>query len=167
LYFAKVSIKQFVMLTFILTLLISLWQADRIESAKLQRMIEERDLLHTQWKASESKKTGIFGNRTKKDMTETNEWLERILVKDNEIMDELRMQRSIEKVTITQEKEDYKSIALKLEKEGQILKRALSEKDAEIEKKIAEKRPFEWLSLIFFIVSIGLGAWIYRIKKAS
>ena len=156
-----------VMLTFIFTLLISLWQADSIESAKLQRMIEERDLLHAQWKASESKKTGIFGNRTKKDMIETNEWLERILIKDNQIMDELRMQGNIEKVTITQEKEDYKSIALKLEKEGQILKRALAEKDAEIEKKISEKRPFEWLSLIFFIVSVGLGTWIYRIKKAS
>jgi hypothetical protein len=156
-----------VMLTFIFTLLISLWQADSIESAKLQRMIEERDLLHAQWKASESKKTGIFGNRTKKDMIETNEWLERILIKDNQIMDELRMQGNIEKVTITQEKEDYKSIALKLEKEGQILKRALAEKDVEIEKKISEKRPFEWLSLIFFIVSIGLGTWIYRIKKAS
>jgi len=156
-----------VMLTFIFTLFISLGQADSIESAKLQRMIEERDLLHTQWKASESKKTGIFGNRTKKDMIETNEWLQRILIKDNQIMEELRMQGTIEKVTITQEKEDYKSIAIKLEKEGQILKRALAEKDAEIEKKISEKRPFEWLSLIFFVASIGLGTWIYRIKKAS
>jgi len=99
------------MLTFIFTLFISLGQADSIESAKLQRMIEERDLLHTQWKASESKKTGIFGNRTKKDMIETNEWLQRILIKDNQIMEELRMQGTIEKVTITQEKEDYKSIA--------------------------------------------------------
>lgn len=155
------------MLTFIFILIISLWQADSIESAKLQRMIEERDLLYSQWKASESKKTGIFGNRTKKDMTETNGWLERILIKDNEIMEELRMLGQIEKVTITQEKEDYKSIALKLEKEGQILKRVLAEKDEEINKKIVEKRSFEWMSLLFFFISLGLATWLYRIKKAS
>lgn len=155
------------MLTFIFTLLLSIWQFDSIESAKLQHMIEERDLLHAQWKASERKKTGIFGNRTKKDMIETNEWLERILTKDNQIMEELRMQGKIEKVTITQEKEDYKSISIKLEKEGQILKRILAEKDAEIEKKIAEKRPFEWMSLLFFLSSLGLTTWLYRIKKAS
>ena len=156
-----------VMLTFIFILIISLWQADSIESAKLQRMIEERDLLYSQWKSSESKKTGIFGNRTKKDMTDTNGWLERILIKDNEIMEELSMLGQIEKVTITQEKEDYKSIALKLEKEGQILKRVLAEKDEEIDKKIAEKRPFEWMSLLFFLISLGLATWLYRIKKAS
>ena len=155
------------MLTFIFILIISLWQADSIESAKLQQMIEERDLLYSQWKASESKKTGIFGNRTKKDMIETNEWLERILTKDNQIMEELRMQGKIEKVTITQEKEDYKSISIKLEKEGQILKSILAEKDAEIVKKIAEKRPFEWMSLLFFLSSLGLTTWLYRIKKAS
>lgn len=155
------------MLTFIFVLFVSLWQADSTESAKLRRLIQERDQLHAQWKASESKKTGIFGNRTKKDMIETNDWLERILLKDNQIMDELRMQGSIEKVTISQEKEDYKSITMKLERDVQILKRALSEKEAEVEKKISERRFFEWATLFLFLTSAGMGWWIYRIKKAS
>lgn len=155
------------MLTFIFVLFVSLWQADSTESAKLRRLIQERDQLHAQWKASESKKTGIFGNRTKKDMIETNEWLERILVKDNQIMDELRMQGSIEKVTISQEKEDYKSITMKLEREVQILKRTLAEKEAEVEKKITERRTFEWTTLIFFLSTAFLAWWVYRSKKAS
>ena len=155
------------MLTFIFVLFVSLWQADSTESAKLRRLIQERDQLHAQWKASESKKTGIFGNRTKKDMIETNDWLERILLKDNQIMDELRMQGSIEKVIISQEKEDYKSITMKLERDVQILKRALSEKEAEVEKKISERRFFEWATLFLFLTSAGMGWWIYRIKKAS
>lgn len=155
------------MLTFIFALWLSLFQTDSTESAKLQRLIQERDQLHSQWKASESKKTGIFGNRTKKDMIETNDWLERIILKDNQIMDELRMQGSIEKVTISQEKEDYKSITMKLERDVQILKRALSEKEAEVEKKLSERRTFEWSTLILFLIASTMGWWIYRMKKAS
>lgn len=155
------------MLTFIFAFWLSLFQTDSTESAKLQRLIQERDQLHSQWKASESKKTGIFGNRTKKDMIETNDWLERIILKDNQIMDELRMQGSIEKVTISQEKEDYKSITMKLERDVQILKRALSEKEAEVEKKLSERRTFEWSTLILFLIASTMGWWIYRMKKAS
>lgn len=155
------------MLTFIFTLWMSLMQTDSLESAKLEKLIQERDQLHAQWKSSESKKTGIFGNRTKKDMIETNEWLERIIAKDNQIMDELRMIGTIETTTISQEKEDYKSITLKLEQDVQALKRALAEKDKEIEAKLGERRIFEWASMIFFLTSAGLGWWIYRIKKAS
>jgi hypothetical protein len=167
LYFAKVSINQTDMLTFIFALWLSVFQVDSTASAKLQRLIQERDQLHSQWKASESKKTGIFGNRTKKDMIETNDWLERILLKDNQIMDELRMQGSIEKVTISQEKEDYKSITMKLERDVQILKRALSEKEAEVEKKISDRRTFEWTTLIFFLSTAFLAWWVYRSKRAS
>lgn len=155
------------MLTFIFALWLSLFQTDSTESAKLQKLIAERDHLHSQWKTSESKKTGIFGNRTKKDMIETNDWLERILAKDNQIMDELRMQGSIEKVTISQEKEDYKSITMKLERDVQVLKRALAEKNTEINQKIRERRTFEWTTLFLFLSTAGLAWWIYRIKKAS
>jgi hypothetical protein len=143
------------------------FQAPALEGAKLEKWVQERDQLHAQWKASESQKTGIFGNRTKKDMIETNEWLERILAKDNQIMDELRMIGAIETTTISQEKEDYKSITLKLEQDVQTLKRALAERDKEIDAKLSERRKFEWATLFFFLSTLGLGGWIYRIKKAS
>ncbi|AMQ55817.1 Clp protease ClpB [Algoriphagus sanaruensis] len=155
------------MLTFIFGLWLSLLQSDSLDSFKLQKLISERDQLHEEWKTSETKKTGIFGNRTKKDMVETNEWLIRIIQKDNQIMDELRMQGTIDKVTISQEREDYKSITMKLEREVQILKRVILEKDEEISARLSERRIFEWSSLILFLISAGLGWWIYRIKKAS
>ena len=155
------------MVTLIFTLWMAFWQPDSTESAKLQKLIGERDQLHAQWKSSESRKTGLFGNRTKKDMVETNEWLERILAKDNQIMDELRMQGSIEKATISQEKEDYKSIAMKLERDVQILQRSLAEKDVEIGEKITQRRTIEWTTSFLFLTAAGLGWWIYRIKKAS
>jgi hypothetical protein len=141
-------------------------QVPEAGDAKLQMMIKERDRLQAQWKESESKKSGIFGNRTKKDMIETNEWLERILSKDNQIMNELRMIGSIETSVIGQEKEDYKTISFRLENQVQALKRALAEKDQTIAEKLKERRGFEWASFILFLVSSGLGLWIYRIKKS-
>ncbi|WP_425636263.1 Clp protease ClpB [Algoriphagus yeomjeoni] len=130
--------------------------------AKLEKMVQERDALTQQWKASESKKSGIFGNRTKKDMIETNEWLERIIAKDNLIMDELRMIGDIETTVATQTGEDYKAIAFKQEKDVQALKRAVAERDKQIEEKLSEKRTFEWISLILFLITLGLGFVVYK-----
>lgn len=155
------------MLSFVVVLLFSLFQGPQFDGAKLERMVQERDQLHAEWKTSESKKSGIFGNRTKKDMIETNEWLERIITKDNQIMDELRMTGAIETTVISQEKEDYKSITLKLEQDVQALKRAVAEREKQIEEKLSDRRTFEWTTLIFFLSTIGLGWWIYRLKKAS
>lgn len=130
--------------------------------AKLEKMVQDRDALTQQWKASESKKSGIFGNRTKKDMIETNEWLERIIQKDNLIMDELRMIGDIETTTATQTGEDYKEIAFKQERDVQALKRAVAERDKLIEEKLAERRTFEWISLILFLCTLGLGFVVYK-----
>lgn len=153
------------MLIFIFTLLLTLTQSANLESAKLEKLVAERESLHRQWKDSESKKSGIFGNRTKKDMIETNEWLERILAKDNQIMDELKMIGAIETTVISQEKDDYKTITLSLEQDVQALKRALSEKDREIESALSSRRTFEWTSVIFFLSSLGLGYGLYQSKK--
>jgi hypothetical protein len=136
-------------------------------SAKLERLVEERQSLHSQWQASESKKSGIFGNRTKKDMKETNDWLERIISKDNQIVEELKLSGKIETAVIGQEKDDYKTITLSLEQDVQALKRALGERDRTIEEMLSNRRTFEWTTLIFFVTSLGLGYWIYRSKKGA
>ena len=154
------------MLNLIILLLFTLFQTPQLDGAKLERMVKERDQLHSEWKVSESKKSGIFGNRTKKDMIETNEWLERILAKDNQIMDELRMAGSIETTTISQEKDDYKSITLKLEQDVQALKRAVAEKDKVIESQQGDRRTIEWSVVVFFLSTVGLGYWVYRLKRA-
>ena len=40
------------------------------------------------------------------------------------------------------------------------------EREKEIENKLLERRAFEWMTLIFFLSSLGLGYWVYRLKKA-
>jgi hypothetical protein len=135
--------------------------------AKLEKMLDDRDRMHKEWKASESKKSGIFGNRTKKDMIETNEWMQRIIHKDNQIMDELKMLSEIEKSEITYEKNDYKFISQKQEREIGVLKRALQEKDEAIKEKGSDKRTYEWTTFLFFLSTAVLGFMYYKKVKAG
>lgn len=134
--------------------------------AKLEKLVKERESLHQEWRASESKKTGIFGNRTKKDMVETHAWMERIIQKDNLIMEELKLIRDIEKTEITYEKNDYKFISQKQEREIASLKRALADKDIEMKEKKESTRTYEWTTLIFFVSTLAL-AFAYNRKRKS
>lgn len=142
-------------------------QSDQQNSAKLEHLVNERQSLHQQWQNSESKKSGIFGNRTKKDMKETNDWLARIIAKDNQIIEELKLSGKIETAVIGQEKDDYKTITLSLEQDVQALKRALAERDKSIETMKSTRRTFEWTTLIFFLTTLGLGYAVYRMKKGA
>jgi len=153
------------MLTFIFSLWMATFQSPNLETAKLEKLVQERQALHQQWQISESKKSGIFGNRTKKDMIETNDWLERIISKDNQIIEELKFTGKVETAIIGQEKEDYKTITQSLERDVQVLKRALAEKEKEVESKLSERRIFEWATLIFFLCSAGMAWWIYRNRR--
>jgi hypothetical protein len=143
-----------------------LFVANSFAQEKLKKLVEERDALHQEWKASESKKTGIFGNRTKKDMVETHGWMERIIEKDNVIMEELKLLRDIEKTEITYEKNDYKFISQKQEREIATLKKVLADKELEMQEKQKSTRTYEWTTLIFFVSTLVLG-FAYSRKKRS
>ncbi|AWW30386.1 Clp protease ClpB [Echinicola strongylocentroti] len=132
---------------------------------RFEKLVKERQGLHQQWKDSEKDKSGIFGNRTKKDMIKTNEWMERIILKDNLIMDELEMLKNIETTEIKYEKDDYKYIAQKQEQDIGKLKRALDNKDEEIADVAASKRTYEWTTLIFFLTTLAAGYLFYRTKR--
>lgn len=132
---------------------------------KLNKLVTERQQLHQQWQQSESQKSGIFGNRTKKDMIATNEWMARIIQKDNQIMEELEMLKEIETAEIGFEKDDYKFIAQKQEQDIGKLKRALADKDEEIAKGKSNKRTYEWTTFIFFLISVALGVMYYKARR--
>jgi len=133
-----------------------------IAQEKLNKLVQERQNLHTQWRQSESKKSGIFGNRTKKDMIETNNWMERIIQKDNQIIDELEFIREREVVEVSYEKDDYKYISQKQEQDIGRLKRALAETEAKITEEKSHQRTYEWLTFIFFLSTVALGVLFYK-----
>ncbi|KEO73233.1 hypothetical protein [Anditalea andensis] len=127
---------------------------------KLNKLVQERQNLHQQWRQAENKKSGIFGNRTKKDMTETNAWMERIIQKDNQIMEELEFIREREVVEVSYEKDDYKYIVQKQEQDISKLKRALAEANSKME--VEKSRTYEWLAFIFFLSTVTLGFLYYK-----
>ena len=145
-----------------LLLLLLLAPISLFAQAKLDKLVSERTNMHAAWKASESKKTGIFGNRTKKDMIETNEWMERIIQKDNQIIEELKLLSEIEKTEITYEKNDYKFISQKQEREIAMLKRTLAEKEDMVIAEKSESRTYEWTTLILFLSTLILGFLIWK-----
>jgi hypothetical protein len=97
-------------------------------------------------------------------MVVTNDWMERIIQKDNQIMDELKLMSEIEKTEITYEKNDYKFISQKQEREITQLKRALSEKEEVVNEKKSDKRVYEWTTLIFFLSTVVLGYKFFKRK---
>ena len=132
---------------------------------KLNKLVTERQQLHEQWQQSENQKSGIFGNRTKKDMIATNEWMARIIQKDNQIMQELEMLKKIETTEISYEKDDYKFIAQKQEQDIGKLKRALADQEGEIAKQKSSKRTYEWATFILFLSTVTLGVMYYKARK--
>lgn len=76
----KISFLFIVLLTFV---------AKGIAQDRLKSLTEERQVLYSKFKESESQSSGIFGNRTKDDMQSSIEALKEIMAKDNEILDEL------------------------------------------------------------------------------
>jgi hypothetical protein len=135
--------------------------------AKLERLVSERDQLLLEWESSEVQRTGFFGNRTKKDMAETNEWLERIVKQDNLILDELRLRFSIDSSLIAQEKEDYKAITLGLERNIQSLQRAVEDRDAQLMIKKSERKIYELIFIFLLSGLMVLGYWIFKTKEKN
>ncbi|EON78880.1 hypothetical protein ADIS_0777 [Lunatimonas lonarensis] len=138
-----------------------------IAQEKLNRLVKEREILHKEWQESESQKSGIFGNRTKKDMITTHEWLSRIIEKDNQIMAELQLLKDVETATISHEKEDYKYIAQKQQNDIDILKRVLSEKEQELEKAKADLLTNERAAFLLFLTTLLAGFLYVKAKRKT
>jgi hypothetical protein len=98
-------------------------------------------------------------------MIETNEWMERIIQKDNQIMEELKLLSEIEKTEITYEKNDYKFISQKQEREIAMLKRTLAEKEGMVIEEKSESRTYEWLTFILFLSTAVLAFMNWKKSK--
>lgn len=151
-------------LLFLLFMWLWLLPAHVFSQERLNKLVQEREMLHNQWQESESKKSGIFGNRTKKDMIGTQEWMSHIIQKDNQIMEELKRMKDIETTEISHEKEDYKFIAQKQQNDISILKRALEQKDQDLAEAKDKYRTNEWAAFILFLTTVFFGYLYFRLR---
>lgn len=155
------NLRSFVLFFFTLLLFTQVTNAQE----KLNKLVLERQQLHQQWQQSETKKSGIFGNRTKKDMVATNDWMSRIILKDNQIIEELELLKNIETTEISHEKEDYKFIAQKQQGDIGILKRSLEAKETELKEAKSKSRTNEWAAFLLFLTTSTLGYLYFTSKR--
>ena len=81
----------------------SFGQVDMMERKKLYELLEQRKLKFDDYSNSLERKTGLFGNKTKKDMQASNDVLREIVKTDNQIISVLNRAidfKSFEKVNL-------------------------------------------------------------------
>ena len=73
---------------------------------EINKLTAERENLYQKYKESEGLSSGLFGNRSKKDLQTTIDALSAIIKKDNEILDELKHIQQDSKVEFTNKYND-------------------------------------------------------------
>ncbi|MES3019777.1 MAG: hypothetical protein V4721_18460 [Bacteroidota bacterium] len=84
------------LMLFLLSMNLTLWaQSDtsayNVQRNKINQLLQERSANFSQYDNSLSKRTGIFGLKTKRDMQASNDILTQIVLNDNNIFSELKV----------------------------------------------------------------------------
>ena len=136
------------------------------QSEKLEKLLQERYLLNEAWEESQKRKSGFFGNRTKADMQKTISTLERILRKDNEIVDELTILTKNEKFDLVGENADLANQVLLLNRKLANAQQAYQDAQYRIDNEGGTRRFFEILSLLG-VAGTGVFGWLYWKQRNS
>ena len=139
-------------------------------------MVNERQKLYSQYSEQIEKKSGFFGNQTKKDIKAANEILLKILSTDTRIFQELEdmikaREREVQKRKF--ERQDKEYTIIKKEEEVQSQSESVAKLQRTLENMRAEqagikksKNTYQFLfftSLIFLVISAGgIGFLAYR-----
>jgi hypothetical protein len=102
------------------------------QNKDLDLLLQERRQLYNDWKNSLEKKTGIFRNQNKADLTQIIEVLKQIIKKDNEIVDLLETKQIAEYQSL---QENYNIL---IEENAKLLKLKTG-----LEKKLAQANEFQ------------------------
>lgn len=143
---------------------------------RIRAMVNERQKLYSQYSKQIEKKSGIFGNQTKKDVRAANEILLKILATDSRIFSELEemikaQDREVERSKFEKQDKEYKII--KKEEEVQTHSETVAKLQRNVEtlssqqiklKRTAKIYKFLFFSsLLFLIISTGgIGYLAYR-----
>lgn len=132
----------------------------------INKLSLERELLYRQYKETESLTSGLFGNRSKGDLQTTIDALNKIIKKDNEILDKLKNIQEDSKVEFTNK---YNDLIMQNNDMSQRNRELIemSERHKGYSKEnhqIIEKTEQKQTLIISFLVVLGLLSVIYMIK---
>ncbi len=140
---------------------------------RIRAMLNERQKLYSQYSDQIEKKSGFFGNQTKRDIKEANEILLRILATDTRLFRELEemikaREREVQKRKY--EKQDKEYTILKKEEAVQSQSETVAKLQRYIEKLQAEQSglkrssgsyKFLFYTLLIFVLAM-IAAYVYR-----
>ena len=154
------------MKTFLTILLFIISANSLYAQEQINKLTLERESLYRNYKETENLSTGLFGNRSKDNMQTTIDALNKIIKKDNEILDELKHIQENSKIEFTNKYNDLIRQNNDLsQKNGELIQ--LSERHKGYSKEnhqIIEETEQKQTLLISFLAFFGLMSLIYTIK---
>jgi chromosome segregation ATPase len=154
------------MKTFLTILLFIIFTNFLYAQEQINKLTLERESLYRNYKETENLSTGLFGNRSKDNMQTTIDALNKIIKKDNEILDELKHIQENSKIEFTNKYNDLIRQNNDLSQKNRELIQ-LSERHKGYSKEnhqIIEETEQKQTLLISFLALFGLMSLIYTIK---
>jgi hypothetical protein len=168
----KDSIKSILPVIYILILLIvpgyAQTQPDILEKVRLKELIDQRKEKFSDYFESIEKKSGIFGNKTKKDLTRSNDVLRDIVRTDNEIISVLNRAldyKSFEKTGFNYEKLEQDQRVADLERAADTLYKQQQLLTKENVKGKKQSNFWRTIAILEIPVVLGIFYWNYRRRK--
>lgn len=130
------------------------------------KLLNERESLIQQLKAKSIESSALFGVEIPARNTVNYALVMRLIEKDNAIIQKLTLQNRIQEASILFENESYKAITLSQEREIQLLKNALKEKDQQIKSQEFTTWKYE-STILIFSVGMLIFAFLYIRSKVN
>ena len=137
---------------------------------ELMDLLTQRTVLFDQYRSSLSKKSGFFGNRTKNDMSQTQEQLKSIVAQDNRIIDALNRAmdfKTFEKTAMNYDVSDYADRIKNLH----VVNDTLSAQIKILEQKSASSRSdlnfYRLCTILLLLLSAGLTYLSFKLRKRN
>jgi hypothetical protein len=148
-----------------LLLCINLFAQDSLGNLKeLQQLLQLRQQQFQSYAAAADQRSGIFGNKTKKDLEESREILLRIVEIDNRIMVELDQaiaERGMAKADFSADQMNYEKTIRQLTMAADTLEKQVGALRAEQGRRTKQWQNQKIISGLFgLLLGFGIGAWL-------
>ncbi len=167
------NMKLITLMLFLLSLNLTLWaQSDtsayNVQRNKINQLLQERSAKFSQYDNSLSKRTGIFGLKTKRDMQASNDILTQIVLNDNNIFSELKVLldfKDFEKKEVEHRAETVESRVDRFQTTVTRLQQENDKLKAENEAQAIMVNTMTIYLVSFILVSIIAVIYAFRLKK--
>ncbi|MEP7265867.1 MAG: hypothetical protein ABI772_15285 [Bacteroidota bacterium] len=145
-------------------------QGDMMEKQKLRELLDKRKERFSDYFNSMEKRSGIFGNKTKKDLSASNEILKEVVRTDNQIIQVLNRAmdyKTFEKTGFNYEKLSQDQLIRNLQTANDTLTKTQVQLTKEISGNKNQVRNWRLIAILLFVFIIIRGGINFRRRKSG